>query len=109
MMNKEKPVFGTTEWAASNLNYIKGCSNDCKYCFSKEMAIRFKRKTPENWKEEEINWEAYNKNVKQREGFIMFPSTHDITPKHLDLAIYFLKRLLGNGNKVLIVSKRLPG
>ena len=69
------------------------------------MAIRFKRKTPENWKEEEINWEAYNKNIKQREGFIMFPSTHDITPKHLDLAIDFLKRLLGNGNKVLIVSK----
>lgn len=105
MTNKEKPVFGTTEWAASNVNYLKGCSNDCKYCFSKEMAIRFKRKTPENWKEEEINWEAYNKNVKQREGYIMFPSTHDITPKHLDLAIDFLKRLLGNGNKVLIVSK----
>lgn len=105
MTNKEKPVFGTTEWAASNVNYLKGCSNDCKYCFSKEMAIRFKRKTPENWKEEEINWEAYNKNVKQREGYIMFPSTHDITPQQLDLAIDFLKRLLGNGNKVLIVSK----
>ena len=87
-MNKEKPVFGTAEWAASNLNYIKGCSNDCKYCFSKEMAIRFKRKTPENWKEEEINWEAYNKNIKQREGFIMFPSTHDITPKHLNMHKY---------------------
>lgn len=100
-----KPVFGTAEWAASNLNYIKGCSNDCKYCFSKEMAIRFKRKTPENWKEEEINWEAYNKNLRYREGYIMFPSTHDITPKHLDLAIDFLKRLLNVGNKVLIVSK----
>jgi len=105
MTAKCKPVFGTAEWAASNVNYLKGCSNDCKYCFSKEMAIRFKRKTPENWKEEEINWEAYNKNVKQREGCIMFPSTHDITPQHLDMAIDFLRRLLGNGNKVLIVSK----
>ena len=35
----------------------------------------------------------------------MFPSTHDITTKHLDLAIDFLCRLLANGNKVLIVSK----
>jgi len=105
MTNKDKPVFGTTEWAASNVNYLKGCSNDCKYCFSKEMAIRFKRKTPENWKEEEINWEAYNKNVKQREGYVMFPSTHDITPRYLNLAIDFLERLLCNGNKVLIVSK----
>lgn len=105
MTKKEKPVFGTTEWAASNLNYLKGCSNDCKYCFSKEMAIRFKRKTPENWKQEEVNWEAYNKNLRYREGYIMFPSTHDITPEHLNLAIDFLKRLLSAGNKVLIVSK----
>ena len=105
MTNKEKPVFGTTEWAASNLNYLKGCSNDCKYCFSKEMSIRFKRKTPDNWKEEEVNWGAYNKNIRYREGYIMFPSTHDITPEHLDLAIEYLKRMLGVGNKVLIVSK----
>ena len=69
------------------------------------MSIRFKRKTPDNWKEEEVNWEAYNKSIRNREGYIMFPSTHDITPKHLDLAIDYLKRLLGAGNKVLIVSK----
>lgn len=100
-----KPVFGTTEWAASNVNIIKGCSNDCKYCFSKEMSIRFKRKSPENWKQEEVNWEVYNRKVRYREGYIMFPSTHDITPEHLDLAIDFLKRLLAAGNKVLIVSK----
>lgn len=105
MTDKCKPVFGTTEWAASNVNYLKGCSNDCKYCYSKEMAIRFKRKTPETWKIEEVNWAAYNKIVKQREGYIMFPSTHDITPEHLDLAIDYLKRMLGNGNRVLIVSK----
>ena len=105
MTDKYKPVFGTTEWAASNVNIIKGCSNDCKYCFSKEMSIRFKRKTPENWKEEEVNWEVYNKTPRYREGYIMFPSTHDITPEHLDLATDYLKRLLGAGNKVLIVSK----
>lgn len=105
MTSKEKPVFGTTEWAASNVNYLKGCSNDCKYCYSKEMAIRFKRKTPDTWKNEEINRASYNNNIKYREGYIMFPSTHDITPEHLNLAIDYLKRLLNNGNKVLIVSK----
>lgn len=47
------------------------------------MSIRFKRKTPDNWKEEEVNWEAYNKSIRNREGYIMFPSTHDITPEHL--------------------------
>ena len=104
-MNNSKPVFGTTEWAASNVNYLKGCSNDCKYCYSREMSIRFKRKTPETWKNEEVNWKVYNKSVHYRDGYIMFPSTHDITTEHLLLAIDYLKRLLGNGNKVLIVSK----
>lgn len=104
-MNKNKPVFGTAEWAVSNVNYLKGCSNDCKYCYSKEMSIRFKRKTFETWKNEEVNWAAYNKSVRYRDGYIMFPSTHDITPEHLTLAIDYLKRLLSNGNKVLIVSK----
>ena len=69
------------------------------------MAIRFKRKTPNTWKNEEINWASFNQKIRRREGFIMFPSTHDITIKHLDLTIDFLKRLLERGNKVLIVSK----
>lgn len=102
-MNKH--VFGTTEWAVANANYLNGCSNDCKYCYSKDMAIRFKRKTSETWKDEEVNWAAYNKSVRGKGGYIMFPSTHDITPAHLDLAINYLGRLLRNGNAVLIVTK----
>lgn len=104
-MREGKPVFGTTEWAASNANFLKGCSNDCKYCFSKEMAIRFKRKTPENWKKEEVNWDAYDKVIRYREGYVMFPSSHDITPQYIDLAIDYLGRMLKVGNRVLIVSK----
>ena len=104
-MNTNKPVFGTTEWAASNVNILKGCSNDCKYCYSKEMAIRFKRKTPDSWKNEDVNWLSVNKSITRREGFIMFPSTHDITPTHLDLTVDYLKRVLSRGNKLLIVSK----
>ena len=100
-----KTVFGTAEWAVANANYLNGCSNDCKYCYSKDMAIRFKRKTPDTWKEEEVNWTAYNKIIRGKSGYIMFPSTHDITPKHLDLAISYLARLLLYGNSVLIVTK----
>jgi len=79
-MKNNKQVFGTTEWAVCNANFISGCSNDCKYCYAKEMAIRFKRKTPENWKVEEVNLTKYNKRFKKVEGQIMFPSSHDLTP-----------------------------
>lgn len=52
-MAEEKLPFGTKEWAPYNCNFMHGCSNDCVYCYAKEMSIRFKRKTSETWKVEE--------------------------------------------------------
>jgi len=100
-----KQVFGTTEWAETNINLITGCSHDCKYCYAKSMAIRFTRKTPENWKNEEIRQKELAKNFRKRKGRIMFPSTHDITPDHLNECMSFLSKVLRPGNEVLIVSK----
>jgi DNA repair photolyase len=34
---------GTKEWADHNVNCIRGCSNDCRYCYAKIMAKRFGR------------------------------------------------------------------
>jgi DNA repair photolyase len=104
-MKIEKQVFGTYEWAVENANYISGCSNNCKYCYSREMAIRFKRKTIENWHEEEVNTTKLNQKAKKVDGFIMFPSSHDITPINLPNTVLFLRKLLSVGNDVLIVSK----
>lgn len=104
-MNKEKQVFGTCEWATVNANFISGCIHDCKYCYSKEMAIRFKRKTPENWTEEEINHKQLKKTFKKTDGYIMFPSSHDISPENLGYSLSFLDNLLKKGNNILIVTK----
>ena len=100
-----KTIFGTYEWAVKNANFINGCSHDCKYCYSKEMAIRYKRKLTENWKNEEINLKQIAKKYKKVDGTIMFPSSHDITPDNLDNALIFIQKLLDPGNKILIVSK----
>lgn len=105
MRDNIKHVFGTYEWAVENANFISGCSNNCKYCYSREMAIRFKRKTTENWHIEEVNQVQLEKRVKKVDGFIMFPSSHDITPINLSYTVIFLKKLLTAGNNVLIVSK----
>ena len=105
-MKMNKNIFGTQEWAAQTENIINGCSNNCKYCYAKEIAIRFKRKTTNSWSEEELNFKKLNRNIlKRTDGTIMFPSTHDITPDNLSYSIFFLKKLLNEGNKVLIVSK----
>lgn len=97
--------FGTHEWSSKTANYISGCSNDCKYCYAKEMGIRFKRKTAENWKEEVVNEKLLNRKFRKIDGVIMFPSSHDITPVNLHYSIQFLRNLLESGNEVLIVTK----
>ncbi len=104
-MKTNKQIFGTTEWASSNKNFINGCSNNCKYCYARSMAIRFKRKTTDNWQEEIVNIKNLNQKAKKENGRIMFPSSHDITPVNLHKSIFFLRELLSVGNQMLIVSK----
>jgi DNA repair photolyase len=105
ILDRKKPVFGTLEWALHNENFISGCAHDCRYCYSKEMAIRFKRKTAESWPVEEINQRKLNSAVKKYAGRVMFPSSHDITPDHLDNSLFYLRKILSAGNDVLLVTK----
>jgi len=98
-------LFGTKEWADKTLNLLSGCHNNCKYCFGRENAIRFHRKTPEDWREEVLNKTAFARKFAKRGGTIMFPSTHDITQDHLAECIVYLKKMLEAGNRVLIVTK----
>jgi DNA repair photolyase len=100
-----KNIFGTLEWASHNENFVSGCSHNCLYCYSKEMAIRFKRKNSENWQVECVSSDKLNKKFKKFDGRVMFPSSHDITPNILTESMLFLNRLLEAGNDILLVSK----
>ncbi|NLE05435.1 MAG: hypothetical protein GX638_11640 [Crenarchaeota archaeon] len=100
-----KNIFGTLEWASHNENFVSGCFHNCLYCYSKEMAIRFKRKSSANWHIEDVNNDKLNKNFKKFDGRVMFPSSHDITPNILSESVLFLNRLLEADNDVLLVSK----
>ena len=103
-MDESKILFGTKEWAPFNFNFMSGCSNDCVYCYAKDMAIRFKRKTPDTWKTEE-SVEMAGKSYSRKNGEIMVPSSHDITPGNIETAMEVLEKLLSNGNKLLLVTK----
>ena len=100
-----KITLGTKEWADSNVNCYYGCSNNCRYCYAKKMAIRFKRKTEETWKTMEPNQKAIEKGYSKRKGRIMFPTSHDITPESLSGSLIVLKKLLDSNNEVLITTK----
>jgi DNA repair photolyase len=110
-LNKEEKqqtaLFGTKEWSDYSINCVSGCSHDCKYCYAKSMAIRFKRHTPENWENEIINSSILAKGFKKsKEGKkFMFPTSHDITPSNLSACIQRLTNLLTPGNEGIIVTK----
>lgn len=101
---KSKKVFGTKEWSKFSENILTGCSHDCKYCYAKANAIRFKRITDDAWKNEILKKHSL-KSFRKRDGRFMFPTTHDITPQHLDSCKTYLASILLPGNEVLVVSK----
>lgn len=96
----------TKEWATSNLNIATGCEHNCRYCYARHNAvIRFRRVSAEDWPKMKVNKLKVHKQYRKREGVIMFPSSHDITPLILDSYCIVLLKLLKAGNQVLIVTK----
>ena len=103
-MKSHKLLFGTKEWAPHNFNFMNGCSNDCVYCYAKDMAIRFKRKTSDSWSDEQPV-SLVGKSFSKKDGAIMIPSSHDITPGNIEVAIQVMDKLIANGNELLLVTK----
>lgn len=104
-VTNQRPPTGTQEWAASNVNIQDGCEHDCRYCYAKTMAIRFKRATATSWRRPSLRQHDLDRGFTHRSGRIMFPTAHDITPHNLAACLAVLKRMLVAGNDVLIVSK----
>jgi len=102
-----KITTGTKEWADFNVNCVKGCSNNCRYCYAKMIAKRFRRCTDDTWKNMEINQKAVDKQYKKYDGRVMFPSSHDIVddPDVLKSCMIVLEKLLQAGNEVLVTTK----
>ena len=96
---------GTSEWSVKTVNCCTGCSHDCRYCYAKGMAIRFKQVTAIQWPLERIRQKDVDRIYKKYDGQVMFPSSHDITPNNLNACLTVMKNLLVAGNRVLVVSK----
>jgi len=104
-MNRTKPLSGTYEWAGDTVNIQLGCEHNCRYCYARYDAVeRFHKCSSEDWVKPVIKFDRDKKYPKYN-GLVMFPSTHDITPKNIDVCMEVLHKLLAAGNRVLIVSK----
>lgn len=106
MKARTKPKTGTREWAETNINIQLGCEHNCRYCYARYDAVhRFKRCTAQAWAEPVINNAKVDCDYRKYPGRLMFPSSHDITPRNINECMVVIRRLLDAGNQILIVSK----
>lgn len=103
--DKKRGGTGTCEWAEVTENIQRGCINNCLYCYAAHNANRFGWRPRNEWEREELTKRALMRSYPARDGVIMFPSTHDITPFNVFHFIRVAKIILTKGNRLLIVSK----
>ena len=97
---------GTKEWAETNVNIQMGCEHSCRYCYARYRAVkRYKFCTAGQWLDPVIIHSKITRSYSKRSGVVMFPSTHDVTPRNISECMFVLSKLLAAGNKVLLVSK----
>lgn len=102
----DKSKTGTKEWAETTLNIAKGCEHNCRYCYARNMLVdRFKKIKPGDWTTMVVNKKVIDAPQGLKQGVIMIPSSHDITPSILPDFLCVLRKLLESGNQVLIVTK----
>ena len=74
-------------------------------CWAKAYSIRDGKKSVDTWEKETVDMKAVVKKYGKRNGTVMFPANHDITPNTLPHCVEVLGTLLKAGNRVLVVSK----
>ena len=103
----ERTGTGTKEWSDFSYNICKGCEHGCLYCYARSQASRFDEqiRIPDKWRQQKLNptRRALGAEVGAK-GVVMFPTSHDITPRFQKQSLKTIQNLLRN-NHVLIVSK----
>ncbi|MBT8381350.1 MAG: radical SAM protein [Ignavibacteria bacterium] len=105
-MNNNYTGTGTRQWSNKSINFQTGCEHNCLVCYAKDMSIKYKQTTKNNWDNPRIRIKDVKKKIsKWNESMVMFPSSHDITPNNIAEAKLVLRKMLKADNEVLIVSK----
>ncbi len=97
---------GTKEWSDYSYNICLGCEHACLYCYARATLCwgMAEYRTPGAWANQRLNPNRRLGFEVGRRGVVMFPTSHDITPKFMPEALATIQNLLKH-NKVLVVSK----
>lgn len=101
---------GKFTWPKVKQSRFAGCSHDCKYCYSKSLAIQSGYKTADDWKEEVFlgpKLGDYYEIEYHRQG-IVFPADHDITYDKLDDILDCIRDIVETDSRLVICTKPDP-
>jgi hypothetical protein len=97
---------GTREWAAKTINIQTGCEAGCIYCYAREAADRRKQYAWNSWTNTILREHDITPGYKNKyDGWVMFPSTHNIDNTNILPSVHVIHKLLKSGNNVLLVMK----
>jgi len=101
-----KRLTGIQELAPLGCNITKhGCEYQCKYCWNNANCVWTHGLSPDKLGEEVIDLDKLNKAIEKKADSVLYPNTHDITPRHLPLHLTYIRKLLEVYPQVTIISK----
>ena len=103
-MNAHRGCIGE-DLVVEKVRCMDGCSNGCRYCHAKSIAVQFKHRTPDSWRQELPRLDLVTRVCSGSPGCVAFPSMHDITPWNLETCMTAITMLLDAGNEILIQTK----
>lgn len=108
--DKNRQGTGTKEWSEHSFNVVKGCKNECVYCYARFNAIKRYGyvKDVDEWRNEVPNFGKAKKGLGKVDGVVMFPTVHDIRKSNYEVCRTAINSILGAGNDILIVTKPDP-
>ena len=102
---------GTQELAEKNINFIDGCSNNCSYCYARELRGIYNKELKDNWHIMTIREKDVHRHNKHYDETLLISSSHDtkdeLDSNGLDILInlgYLLGDLLRNNNNIVYLG-----
>lgn len=98
---------GTRQISDHSMNIMNGCGHDCKYCYAAHKSLQQgKIKQRAEWPSLSRSYSgAMKDDYPKYDGLVMYPTHHDIEPRHLHHHIALIRKLLASGNEILLTTK----
>jgi hypothetical protein len=98
---------GTRQISDQSMNIMTGCGHNCIYCYAAHKCLQTgKIRIRSDWPGLSRSYSGAMKDDYPRfDGVVMYPTAHDIEPRHLNYHIALIRKLIAAGNEILLTTK----